>query len=161
MASRKPKKHRPGRDRLSRRLSKRLRGAAYSPAVRNPAVPPGARVVYQPAGHEKMSEVLEDFVEPYRELADTEDAFRELLTLGIVAWNAALLPEDGWQAMTDEMFDAGFSHAPRADRARARELVELLVRRKLEHFAANQRAIISFELTDTGDSFHLSVISTL
>jgi hypothetical protein len=108
-------------------------------------------VVYEAAGREKMSEVLEDFVEPYRELADTQDALRKLLNLGMLAWNAALLPEDQRQAIIDEILAAGLSRASEAERAQARELVEALVRRKEELFAANRRAIVSFELTHRGD----------
>jgi hypothetical protein len=40
-------------------------------------------------------------------------------------------------------------------------LVEALVRRKEELFAANRRALVSFELTDRGDDYHLTVASTL
>lgn len=145
MASRK-------KDRLPRRLFKQGRG---------PAIPPGSKVVYEPAGREKMSDVLEDFVEPYRDMADTEDAFRKLLHLAVLAWDAALLPEDKRRAMIDETLGAGFSRASAPDRAQAREFVEEMVRRKLEHFPANRRSIISFELTDTGTGYHLSVASTL
>ena len=117
--------------------------------------------MYEPAGREKMSEVLEDFVEPYMEFADTEDNFRKLLNLGILAWNAALLPEDQMSAMIDETLGAGLPGASPADRADAREFIELLIQRKKKHFAANRRAIISFEVTDTGDGFHLLVASSL
>ena len=137
---------------MPRRLFKQERG---------PAIPPGHKVVYEPAGLEKMSEVLEDFIEPYRDLADTEDAFRKLLNLGMLAWNAALLPEDQRRAIIDETLGAGLSRAFKSDRALAREFIETLVRRKEEHFAANRRAIMSFELTDTGAGYHLSVASTL
>jgi hypothetical protein len=142
-------------------LFKRDRDPAIAPGRRGPAIPPGSRVVYEPAGREKMSEVLEDFIDPLRGMASTEDEFRKLLMLGSLAWNAALLPEDKRRAMIEETLGAGFSRAGEAERDAVREIVELLVRRKLEHFAANQRAIISFELTDTGDDFHLSVASTL
>ena len=152
MASRKPDKGRRKKDRLPKRLFKQRRG---------PTIPPGTKVVYEPAGREKMSEVLEDFIEPYRHTAETEDDFRKLLTLGVLAWNAALLPEDQRRAMIDETLGAGFSRASAPLRAEAREFVELLVRRKEEHFAANQRAIFSFELRDTGTGFHLSVASSL
>jgi hypothetical protein len=145
MASRK-------KERMPRRLFKQ---------GRSPAVPPGSKVVYEPAGREKMSEVLEDFIEPYRDLADTEDAFRKLLNLGMLAWNAALLPEDKRRAMIDETLGAGFSRASSPDRAQARGFVEEMVRRKLEHFPDNRRSIISFELTDTGTGYHLAVASTL
>ena len=154
MASRKSKKGDRNKERPPRRLFKRGRGPG-------PAVPPGSRVVYEPAGHEKMSVVLEDFVEPFRGFADTEDAFRKLLSLALVGWNAALLPEDRRRAMIDEMIEAAFSRASEADRAQARELIEALVRRKEQHFAENRRAIVSFELTDRGDDYHLAVASTL
>jgi hypothetical protein len=152
MASRKPEKRGRKKDRMPRRLFKQGRG---------PAIPPGSKVVYEPAGREKMSEVLEDFVEPYRDLADTEDAFRKLLNLAVLAWNAALLPEGQRRAMIEETLEAGLSRASAADRAQARAFLKTLVRRKDEHFAANRRAIISFELTDTGDGYHLTVASTL
>jgi hypothetical protein len=152
MASRRSKKDKRKKDRLPKRLFKRERG---------PVIPPGSRVVYEPTGREKMSEVLEDFIEPYRESADSEDSFRKLLNLGMLAWNVALLPEGERPTVIDEMLRVGFSRAEEADLAQAREFVETLVRRKMEQFAANQRAIISFELTDTGDGYHLSVASTL
>jgi hypothetical protein len=38
-----------------------------------------------------MSEVLLEFVEPYFELAETEEEMEMILFAGIVAWNAALL----------------------------------------------------------------------
>jgi hypothetical protein len=145
MASRK-------KDRVPRRLFKQGRG---------PAIPPGSKVVFSPPGREKMSDVLEDFVEPYRDLADTEDAFRKLLNLGMLAWNAALLPGGERRAMIDETLGAALSRASAPDRAQARVFVEEMVRRKLEHFPGNRRAIISFELTDTGTGFHLAVASTL
>jgi hypothetical protein len=129
--------------------------------VRGPVIPPGSRVVYEPTGREKMSETLEDFIEPYRELADNEDAFRKLLNLGVLAWNAALLPDDQRRRAIDETLSAGLSRSSKEDRALAKEFIEKLVRRKEERFAANQRAIISFELTDTGDGYHLTVASTL
>src|SRR3954466_15958242 len=48
MASRKPEKGKRKKDRLPRRLFKQ-KGRA-------PAIPPGSKVVYEPAGREKMSE---------------------------------------------------------------------------------------------------------
>jgi hypothetical protein len=147
MASRKSKK-----DRLPRRMFNRARG---------PAIPPGSRVVYEPEGREKMSAVLEDFVEPFRDMAESHEEFNKLLGLGMLAWNAALLPEDKRRAMVADMLAAGFSRAPAADRAAARQLIDALIRRKEEHFATNRRAIISFQLVDRGDDFHLSVAATL
>ncbi len=55
MASRKRAKGERKTDRMPRRLFKR---------GRTMAIPPGRKVLYEPAGHEKMSVVLERFVEP-------------------------------------------------------------------------------------------------
>ncbi len=79
----------------------------------------------------------------------------------MLAWNAALMPESEGRATIDMAIEAGFKRSSGADRATAKEFVEALVQRKREHFASNQRAIVSFELTDTGDGYHLSVMSTL
>ncbi len=129
--------------------------------ARGTAIPPGTRVVYEPEGREKMSEVLEELVEPYRDQAEGYDAFKKLLQLGVLAWNAALLPEEKRQVMVDEILAAGFARASAADRAEVRQFIEAMIRRKEELFAANRRAIISFELTDRGDDFYISVASTL
>jgi hypothetical protein len=152
MASRKPKKGGRKKDRLPRRMFNRARG---------PAIPPGTQVVYEPDGREKMSEVLEELVEPYRDQAEGYDAFQKLLQLGVLAWNAALLPEDKRRAMVDDLLAAGFTRASAADLAEVRQFIEAMIRRKEELFAANRRAILSFELTDRGDDFYLAVASTL
>lgn len=43
--------------------------------------PQGMKVVLEPSGEVKISEVLIDFVEPYRESVDTEEAYRKLIAL--------------------------------------------------------------------------------
>jgi len=152
MASRGTSKGRRKKDRVPRRLFKERH---------EPPTPSGVQLVRNPAGHEKMSDVLKEFVEPFRDLVNGKEALSKLLTLAVLAWNAAILPEDQGQAMIDEMLGSALAKASREDRAQAREIVEMLVRRKQEHFAANQRMIVSFELTDTGDGFHLDVMYTL
>lgn len=65
------------------------------------------KIVIEPCGEVKMSEVLMDFVEPYRELADAEEAYRKLLTLAVMAWNASFLPEKEQQDMIERVLDEG------------------------------------------------------
>jgi len=108
-----------------------------------------------------MSEVLEAFVEPYLDVADTEDAYRKLLMLAVVAWNASFLTEEEQREMVDDITSKVMSAATREDKKDFRELVSTLVERKRAHFSAYTRKIISFELTDTGRDYHLSVVSTI
>ena len=67
----------------------------------------GEKILIEPSGEEKMSEVLTDFVEPYLEFADTDEAHRKLLTLAVMAWNASFLPEKEQQDMINRVLDAG------------------------------------------------------
>ncbi len=112
-------------------------------------------------GKEKMSDVLDDFIEPYVEDAESEDSYRKLLTLAILAWNVALLPEAKQPAMVEQLIGEGFSAAPRKVKRELRDFVNVLVARKKRFFSANRRFIIDSELTKTEEGYHLSVVSTL
>lgn len=147
-----PEKGKRKKDRTPRRLFRQKR---------EPVPPHTPRIVSQPAGREKMSEVLEEFVHPYLDLTDNADDYRKLLLMAVLAWNAALMPEEKRRGMIDDTLSAGLPQATDADRAAARALIEEMVRRKQDHFPANRRNIISFQVTDTGDGYHLLVASTV
>ncbi len=121
----------------------------------------GRKFVASPPGMEKMSDVLEDFVEPYQDSIEGDDAYRKLLTVAVLAWNAALMPEDRQKAMIDDVLSKGLPPGSDDLVAGLRSIVEGMVKRKKAHFSSNRRAIISFELTDLGDQYNLSVASTL
>ena len=108
-----------------------------------------------------MSDVLEAFVEPYMNSIEGNEAFRRLLTIATVAWNAALLPEDQRTALIDTALKAGMPGATEVVLAETRSLIASMVERKKTHFASNRRAIVSFELEPRGRDYHLSVASTL
>ncbi len=151
MSSRKPRKSQREQQQRRRQLERLKRNLKRGPFAHQ-------RIVSSPAGMEKMSEVLERFLEPYLDLATSEDAYRKLVTLAALAWNAALMPAEKRDAMIDEVLAAG---VPPDIRAQGREIVKLMMERKQAHFAQNRRFIISFEAEDVGTGYHLSVLSTL
>ena len=116
------------------------------------------QILIEPKGQVRMSEVLEAFVEPYLDDAETDDAFRKLFTLAAAAWNAALLPQAQQQTMVDDLIGSqtGLS---RRDKKDLRSMLDALIARKKAHFADYRRAIVEFNLTETGGRFHLSVAS--
>jgi hypothetical protein len=124
-------------------------------------LPQGHKIVVEPNGVAKMSEVLEAFVAPYLPVADTEDATNKLLALAMLAWNASFLPEEEQREMVEDIASKAMSGATRQDKEDLRELVSALVERKKAHFAEYTRTIISFELADAGKNYHLSVVSTM
>ena len=117
-------------------------------------------IVIEPENAAKMSDMLEDFVEPYRDTADTKDAYQKLLTLGMMAWNAALLPAKEQQNMLQQLLDR-LPHTSAEDKKVLTVFLRELIERKLKYFSQNRRAILSIDLQDTGDGYYLSVASTL
>ncbi|MHB1557117.1 MAG: hypothetical protein ACYC61_06530 [Isosphaeraceae bacterium] len=145
---------RRGKGKMPKRMFRRER-------VAPPPIPPGSRVVYQEPGREKMWEVLEEFVEPFWDQEADAASYRMLLNMGMLAWNVALQPEEERPQIIDSILGGALPGAEPAALAVAKAIVEALVRRKLEFFADNRRMIYSFELTDRGDDFHLTVASTI
>jgi len=116
-----------------------------------------------PAGGVRMSEVLEYFVEPFfdEDIHDIE-AYRRLLTLGVLAWNAALRPEPEGQAMVDDVIGKGMRRETPEVRAFARKVVDHLIERKKRYFAQCRRPILNFEVSELDDGgWHLTVASLI
>lgn len=118
-------------------------------------------IVVSPSGEVKMSEVLEDFVEPYRESRETKESMQRLLTLGTIAWNLALSPESERQKMIDRVFNDDLLGGDKKLKAEIQELIEELIARKNRYFSENRRMIVDFELKELGSNYHISVASTL
>jgi len=113
-------------------------------------------VIVESADGVKMSEVLEAFIAPYMEFAETEESFEKLVTIAVIAWNTSLLP---LIAQTKSINDL-LTSLPPETRADAKSIVRDLIRRKRKHFGKIRRTIIDFEIADTWDGFHLMVAST-
>ena len=122
---------------------------------------PFEKFVVSPPGYAKMSKVLEDFVEPYREEAKTKEAIRRLLTLATIAWNAALFPKPEQQEIIDQMITDDLVQGDKKLKEDIQDVIKELIARKNRYFSEHKRMIIDFELQDEGKDCHLSVASTL
>jgi hypothetical protein len=113
---------------------------------------------------EKMSEVLDRFIEPYMEgvgAPATEDDLRKLLTVAVLAWDVANLSPDQQKAQIDQIIREGVSHKSDADQRLFRTLVEDMIDRKNTHFSTINRTIISFDVRFTGHGYDLTVVSLI
>lgn len=118
---------------------------------------PNKKVIVGPTSDGiKMSDVLEEFVEPYRQFVETKEACWKLLAVAIVAWNATLFPEKDRLSRLDELIVT----LPEDAREDSRQIIEELMVRKEKFFSQHRRMIIDFELADSGEQWHLSVMST-
>ena len=127
---------------------------AHPPADEDAALP-------EWSGDDKLSDLLGDFLAPYSQLAEDEQSYRNLLRIGIAAWNLALFPPEQHPALLDELVSPARLAVDAAARDELRALLEALVARKRERFAAEQRYIVDFELRHTADGYQLAVASTL
>lgn len=118
-------------------------------------------IVTNPPGTAKMSDVLDDFVEPYGDDNMTLAERRNLLGLAMVAWNLAILPKQERQKMMAQFFAESLKVDDPSIQREMESLVKAMITRKQDRFAENQRHIINYQLEDLGDEFHLSVASTL
>lgn len=112
-------------------------------------------------GAEKMSVILKKFVGPYVEFTDSEESYRKLITLAVMAWNASLLPEKDGQFLIDSVFEKGLPKGETELIAGLREIVDSLVARKKAYFSKYRRSIIEFDVIDLGDQYYISVASTI
>jgi hypothetical protein len=124
-----------------------------------PNLLPGAQLRIEPRGEQRMSEVLEAFVEPYLGLASTDNGQRVLLQIASLAWNAAILPEDERQALLDQVAERSLPGFEGQAREELQDLLMNMIARKLALFDKNKRFILSVELT-SAEGGYLSVISS-
>ncbi|MBD2464833.1 hypothetical protein H6G89_27915 [Oscillatoria sp. FACHB-1407] len=146
------KQYEANSDAALEKLEKRVQANAASLNI--------AGMVKNPAGQEKMSDVLEAFVEPYLDDAETFEAQQKLFTIAIVAWNLALMPDDKRPAELKNFVQklAGSNKQFAADTT---AILEEFIERKQQFFANNKRYIIDFELQKMGKTHHLSVVSSM
>lgn len=120
-----------------------------------------ADVVKSPKGEVKMSEVLEEFVEPYLFEVHGPERRQMVFDMAVVAWNLAIMPEAERKSAMADLFDDLMKNQKAVVRQDLDNLIAEMITRKLELFPNNRRYIVDFQLEGDGDQFHLSVASTL
>lgn len=118
-------------------------------------------LVYSPAGVEKMSEVIQRFIAPYMPFVHNLGDMERLVTTALVAWNAALLPSAERAAMLARSSESVRKLAGREAEEDFRIIVDEMMQRKQRYFPEIKRFVIDFTVTDEGNQFRLTVVSSL
>ncbi|MDI6448238.1 hypothetical protein [Anaerobaca lacustris] len=131
-----------------RKLKRKAIGGCSAEPLRGPSRPSG----------EKLSAVILEFAQPLTENID-DDQFETAITLAILCWNIALLPESEQerelQLVTDNMAKDKPAWWVRDLEGWTRRLVD----RKRNLFGHDHRMVVNYTITDGGDDFHLYVVS--
>ncbi len=116
------------------------------------------KIVHNPPGVDKMSDVLFSFIEPYYDDTETTEDMHALIRIGILAWNTALLPPEKQKESLQKMGQS----VPVAAYYDFYTPISELVERKNKYFAGYTRTIFDYELVEYRDgSYYISVVSTL
>src|SRR5437016_3675386 len=113
-------------EKLRRRQHRKEKKHRRAGTVSSKLAPSTGRVMVEPPGAAKMSEVLLELVRPSMHACADEEAMRKLLTLGIAAWNAGLVKGAARAALLEKLART----FPVEHREDFRQVIEPLIRRK-------------------------------
>jgi hypothetical protein len=116
------------------------------------------QVIVNPAGTEKMSEVILRFAEP---LKDNDGLVpKAMLEIAIIMWNASFMPMDMQRKAVEDIVNV----FPSDNSEARREMfltAHMLLERKKQYFSHNKRMIMDYHITESPHSIHLDVVSTV
>ena len=129
----------------------------------------------------QMSDVIFDFIKPYKKLAQDNSDLQMLVVAGIVAWNISLLPvEEREHALNnftanllsminpiDQPSSLTATSEPTGQEMESADVTEFkqfaydMIEHKLRCFPDNRRMILKYQMEMDGEDLHLVVASTL
>ncbi|GJD22945.1 hypothetical protein RIVM261_079010 [Rivularia sp. IAM M-261] len=120
-----------------------------------------AEVIIEPEGYEKMSAVLLKFLKPYLNTVNSFRDYKSLITLGIIAWNASLLPPEKQEEAVSIQLPKIVSKMPKNIKSDMMDIINELMERKQRYFNDIKRLILEYTVEEKGENFDLSVVSSL
>ena len=107
-----------------------------------------------------MSNTLIDFAQPALDETNGDDAYRSALTLAVMAWNISLLPAEKRERVVESRLQPVLELYRERDRDTAKQVLEMLIQRKLDKFSAWPGFILGFELDQDMDPPSLTVTTS-
>jgi hypothetical protein len=114
---------------------------------------PNVQLRINPAGVEKMSDVLLRFAEPILDRLAPLDDKKATLLFAMSAWNCCLISSEEQAHMRWELrhiFDNAHNWAD----------FEMLIQRKTELYPRNRRLFMGLEVAESAGRLHVNVVST-
>ena len=107
---------------------------------------------------EKMSEILLEYAKPLVDVVETDNIeyYEKAIKISIMLWNCTILQET-----TKSRKEIMKMLKPVMPDAESKSIVNYMLERKRQMYPDNKRVIMSYELSETAEGFHLSVASTV
>ena len=108
---------------------------------------------------ERMSEILREYADPFLNIVDTDSKaeYEKAIMISIMFWNYSIVKE----ASSKEQKKIEKMLRPMMSDVESKYIIEYMLDRKRQMYPDNKRMIMSYEVTETSDSYNLYVVSTM
>ncbi len=135
--------------------------AIFIDKVKNSNKLPVSKMIVDPEGEAKMSEVILDFAKPFLDKCEDEESEKKAIGLAILIWNVSLFPKKKRDQEIENLCSGLSSSEDANDFAALMNYVNILLERKDECYPDNKRAIINYQMSGSGKNRRLDIASTL
>ena len=109
---------------------------------------------------DQMSQVLLEFADPALDVSRGHHSWNSAITLAVLAWNVSLLPEAKQQQVLETRLQPLMALYTEVDQTTVRQIIEMLIQRRLREYPGTHGFIVGFELDESTDPPSLSVTSS-
>ena len=121
----------------------------------------GNKIVVEPSGAARMSDVLQDFAEPLLLESVTDAEVKDAIKFSILVWNASLVPSPERENVVETLIKE-LSNPDLPDRTESvKSYIDMLLERKKDLFPDIDRTIVDCQFSGSGSKLRLDVVSSL
>ncbi len=121
----------------------------------------GKKVVVEPSGAIRMSEVLQDFAEPLLKESVTDAEVKDAIKFSILVWNASLVPTPDRENILELLIENLADSDQPGHTESIKYYVNMLLKRKETMFPDLNRIIVDFRFSGSESTLRFDVASSL
>ncbi|MBA4379174.1 MAG: hypothetical protein C0393_00525 [Anaerolinea sp.] len=109
----------------------------------------------------KLSAVLLEFIAPYNDPSYNKQAYDKLITMAVIAWNAAILEGKERKQFVNKAIASILEITGEEWRKDAENILAMMIKRKEQFFADDKRFVVEYSWSETKSHRHLAVSTSL
>ncbi len=118
------------------------------------------RQVERPAGMVKMSDAIAEIIEPYKDMTESLDEYKKLVSIACLAWNIKIMPKHLREFEINKI-TKGFTGVKLKDKQDFKAIIKTLMERKELLYPEDKRLIVNYEVTESKKGFRLNIAYAL
>ena len=114
-------------------------------------------IVDRPEGMVSLSNAIAKIVDPYKDMTESLDAYKNLIAVACIAWNIETSSSLLQLNAEIEKAAQGFPDMTLRDKRDFKALIKDLIKRKQLLYPEDKRLIVNYEVSETKRDFHLEI----